>query len=124
MDFCCCRSWHNLNDALRAAVEETCTAGIARNLGRAEAIQGPVLESLEQKGAETRLLPEPVLAALRAESAELLNERAAKDPTFARVLQSQRRFSESYARWKRLAYPRDIEEYPVDPLVLEDIREP
>ena len=118
------QAWHNLNDALRAAVEETCTAGIARNLGRAEAIQGPVLESLEQKGAETRLLPEPVLAALRAESAELLNERAAKDPTFARVLQSQRRFSESYARWKRLAYPRDIEEYTADPVVIEGVREP
>jgi len=99
------RAWRDLDPPLRAAVETACTAGVARNLGRAEAMQGPVLSSFEDKGVITQLLPPSVLEALRTESEALLEEQAAADPTFARVLESQRRFSAEYARWRGLAYP-------------------
>ena len=68
-------------------------------------MQGAVIESFKEKSVETRPLPETILEALRIETRALLDERAAQDPLFARVLESQRRFSDAYARWQRLAYP-------------------
>ena len=99
------KAWDALDPPLRAALRVSCTAGIANNLGHAEAMQGAVIESFKEKSVETRLLPESILEALRIETRALLDERAAQDPLFARVLESQRRFSESYARWQHLAYP-------------------
>jgi len=98
-------AWRALDPPLRSAVVASCTAGVARNLARAEAIQGEVLSSLEARGVETRLLPPAVLAALRTASEDVLAERAQQDATFARVLAAQRAFSADYARWHALAYP-------------------
>jgi len=40
---------------------------------------------------------------------EVLDEEAAADAHFAKILQSQREFSETYDYWKRKAYlPRDF----------------
>ena len=108
------KAWSTLDLPLRAAIEVTCTAGIAKNLGHAEAMQGAVIESFKDKAVETRHLPQSVLDVLRSETQSLLDERAAKDPLFARVLASQRRFSESYSRWQRLAYPAPAEMIAID----------
>jgi TRAP-type mannitol/chloroaromatic compound transport system substrate-binding protein len=99
------RAWRGLDEPLRAAVVASCTAGVARNLARAEAIQGAVLDDLAERGIETRLLPADVLTALRSASLEVLDEQARLDPDFARVLEAQRAFSAEYARWRALAYP-------------------
>lgn len=99
------RAWDALDAPLQSAVVASCTAGVARNLGRAEAMQGAVLRTFAERGVETRLLPDAVIAALRAESLALLDELATADATFARVLESQRAFSADYATWRELAYP-------------------
>jgi TRAP-type mannitol/chloroaromatic compound transport system substrate-binding protein len=99
------RAWRDLDGPLRAAVTAACTAGVTRNLARAEALQGGVLRSLEAKGVQTRLLPPAVLAAIRRASDAVLEERARGDAAFARVLAHQRAFTAEYARWRRLAYP-------------------
>jgi TRAP-type mannitol/chloroaromatic compound transport system substrate-binding protein len=98
-------AWLALDDALRAVVVASCTAGVARNLARAEAIQGAVLEGFEARGVQTLLLPPDVLQALREASAAVLEEQAASDPDFARVLADQRAFSAGYSKWRNLAYP-------------------
>lgn len=94
-----------LDAADRALIETACTSSVLRNLARAEAIQGPVLQSYEAKGVELRVLPEEVQAQLRATSEIILAEEAAADADFARVLASQRAFAAEYERWRTLAYP-------------------
>jgi TRAP-type mannitol/chloroaromatic compound transport system substrate-binding protein len=43
----------------------------------------------------------------------VLQVEAEKDPQFAEILASQRKFMRSYKKWKALAYlPRDFDEVP------------
>jgi TRAP-type mannitol/chloroaromatic compound transport system substrate-binding protein len=99
-------AWAIIDPAARAAVETACTAATLRNLARGEALQGAVLRNFEKKGVSARLLPEAVLEELERASDKLLEEEAAADADFARVLASQRAFSTEYALWRRIAYPR------------------
>jgi len=98
-------SWDALDDAGRAILDASCTAGALRNLAHAESLQGRVLAQLPERGVTARLLPDSVLEALAQASAEVIEAEAAADPDFARVLASQRAFSADYAHWRRFAYP-------------------
>lgn len=101
--------WQSLAPADRALLDTVCTAGVARNLARGEALQGPVLAGFRDKGVATRTIPLPLIAELRRVTEEVLESEAARDADFSRVLESQRRFRADYALWKRLAYlPRDF----------------
>jgi TRAP-type mannitol/chloroaromatic compound transport system substrate-binding protein len=100
------REWQALDAPTQALIETTCTAGVMRNLSRAEALQGSVLRGFEQRGVRTLRLPDELLAELRRVSDEVLADEASKDADFARVLASQRAFTADYARWRSLAYPR------------------
>lgn len=98
-------AWEQLSDAQRAMVETACTAGVTRNLARAEASQAPVLKHYETTGVRTEQIPEPILLALEAEAARVLELEASQDPDFARVLASQRAFQSEYSVWRQIAYP-------------------
>jgi len=98
-------TWDALSESTRETIEMACGDGVHRNLSIAEAAQGPVLAELEKVGVETRTLSPELLATLEAASAEVLEEEAAADADFARVLRHQRAFRASYARWRQLAYP-------------------
>ena len=50
------------------------------------------------------ILPPEILAELRQVSEQVLEEEAAADADFARVLASQREFRKIYARWRSIAY--------------------
>jgi len=101
--------WRALSPATQATIENACTAGVTRNLARAEALQGPVLAAFPDAGVTAGRLPEPLLEELRTVTREVLEEEAAGDAEFAEILASQQAFSASYANWKRLAYlPRDF----------------
>jgi len=97
--------WPALGAAGQALVETACTAGVTRNLARAEALQGDVLRGFAERGVASLTLPDPLLAELARANAAVLDEEAAADASFARVLASQRAFSVQYARWRTLAYP-------------------
>jgi len=99
-------AWAELTDTGRALLTTTCTAGVIRNLSRAEAMQGPVVKGFAAKGVSALTLPDPILAELRRVSEQVLADEAAADADFARVLASQRAFSQDYAYWKKLAYLR------------------
>jgi TRAP-type mannitol/chloroaromatic compound transport system substrate-binding protein len=98
-------AWSELAASDRALLELACSAGVIRNLSRAEALQGPVLGEFGARGVSAVSLPPDVLAELRRVSEEVLLEEARRDRDFARILDSQRAFSADYARWKSLAYP-------------------
>jgi TRAP-type mannitol/chloroaromatic compound transport system substrate-binding protein len=102
-------AWAELSPAQQTLVETACTAGISRNLAHAEAIQGDVLRRTRERGVSVLSLPEPVLRELERVSGEILDEQAASNGDFRRVLESQRAFSAGYEEWKRVAFlPRDF----------------
>jgi TRAP-type mannitol/chloroaromatic compound transport system substrate-binding protein len=100
-------TWDALSDATRETIEMACGDGVHRNLSNAEATQGPVIADLEAAGVQTRTLSPELLEVLEAAVAEVLEEEAAADADFARVLRHQRAFRASYARWRDLAYPAE-----------------
>ncbi len=101
--------WQTLTPADQALLDTACTAGVARNLARGEALQGAVIEGFPAKGVSARQLPLPLLRELDAVTQRVLDDQAQHDEDFARILASQRAFRAEYARWKRLAYlPRDF----------------
>ncbi len=101
--------WSGLGGDTRAMIDLACTASVSRALARSEAAQGAVIRGFEQKGVTAASLPRSILEELRRVSHQVLDEQAAADRQFARILASQRAFSETYGNWKRLGYlPRDF----------------
>ncbi len=98
-------TWDALSEATRETIEMACGDGVHRNLSNAEATQGPAIADLEAAGVQTRTLSPELLEVLEAAVVEVLEEEAAADADFARVLRHQRAFRASYARWRDLAYP-------------------
>jgi len=98
-------SWDALPHSMQATIELACGNGVHRNLANAEAMQGGVIERLVAGGVQTRTLSPALLDALRKASDEVLEDEAALDADFARVLAHQRAFRKEYAAWRRLAYP-------------------
>ena len=97
-------AWRALGPAGRSLVELACTAGVIRNLSRAEALQGPVLAGFPAKGVQAKSLSVDILAELRRVTEQVLDDEAARDGDFARILASQKAFAAIYARWRKIAY--------------------
>jgi len=101
--------WSSLNSAQKRLFDTACTAGVTRNLARAEALQGPVLAGFPAKGVKAIRLPIPILRELNRVTDEVMAEEASNDEDFRIIRASQQSFRKIYARWKRLAYlPRDF----------------
>jgi len=101
--------WNALAAADKAAIKVSCTAGVTRNLARAEALQGSVIAKFPEVGVTAGKLPEPLLRELHTVTERVLDDEAAKDADFAAILESQQAFRKDYAHWKKLAYlPRDF----------------
>jgi len=101
--------WKALAAADKAAIKLSCTAGVTRNLARAEALQGSVIAGFPEVGVTAGKLPEPLLRELHTVTQRVLKEEAAKDADFATILESQQAFRNDYSHWKKLAYlPRDF----------------
>jgi TRAP-type mannitol/chloroaromatic compound transport system substrate-binding protein len=102
-------AWHELSGADQAMLEVGCTAGVIRNLSRSEALQGEVIAGFPKIGVSAEMLPESILRELEAVANQVIEEEAAKDASFAKILKSQRAFRKNYAEWKSRAYlPRDF----------------
>jgi TRAP-type mannitol/chloroaromatic compound transport system substrate-binding protein len=101
--------WNALAPADKSTIESGCQAGVAQNLARAEGLQAPVIADLAKRGVTVSRLSIDILEELARVTEEVMEEEAAADAKFARVLASQRAFRESYQVWKELAYlPRDF----------------
>ncbi|MDZ7687019.1 MAG: TRAP transporter substrate-binding protein [Gammaproteobacteria bacterium] len=104
-------TWESLPEADRALIEMACTAGVIRNLSKAEAIQGPVISNFESRGVTTAKFPLSVLRRLEAVTEEVLAEEAARDEMFRKIQASQDAFMKRYRPWKDHAYlPRDFKQ--------------
>ena len=97
-------AWRELGAAGRSLVELACTAGVIRNLSRAEALQGAVLRGFGAKGVNALSLSPEILAELRRVTQQVLADEAARDVDFARILASQQAFAAEYSHWRKIAY--------------------
>ena len=101
--------WQTLDAADQALIETACTAGVTRNLADTESQQGPVIAAFPSVGVSAETLPDDVLRALESVTQEILDEEAARDEMFRKILESQRGFRRTYAAWKTRAYlPRNF----------------
>ena len=101
--------WQALSAQEQSILETACTAGVTRNLAKAEAVQGPIIAGFAEKGVTANYLPEEVLRELNRLSDEVMAEESANDVDFKRIYESQTAFRADYAHWKRFAYlPRDF----------------
>jgi len=101
--------WESLDKPTQSLLETVCTAGVTRNLARSEGLQGKVIKGFIEQGASAEMLAPEILRELQRITAAVLQEEAAKDPWFARILASQEAFRADYAYWKTRAYlPRDF----------------
>lgn len=101
--------WNETSEADQLLLETTCTAATLDLLARAEAAQGEVIANFKNTGVTAGRLPHDLLKQLQRVSQEVLNENAAGDAMFMKILNSQRQFLDSYRHWKHLAYlPRDF----------------
>lgn len=101
--------WNTLAADDQASITTVCTAGVTRNLAKAEQLQGGVIADFPSKGVSAQRLPTELLLELRKVAEQVFDEEANKDKDFATILESQRAFRRDYQYWKKLAYlPRDF----------------
>lgn len=101
--------WNGLRQETRDLIRIACRASVTSSMAESGAAQGEVIKGFADQGITAATLPREILEALRDVATEVLDEEAARDEQFARILASQRAFSETYGYWKRKGYlPRDF----------------
>ena len=102
-------AWNALSAETQALFRLGCKAMVTDTMVQAESLQGPIIRDFAGQGVSAETLPTEILEELRRVSIEVLDEEAAKDADFARILNSQREFSETYNFWKQKGYlPRSF----------------
>jgi len=96
--------WNGLSGQQQAIIETACTAGVAKSLARAEALQGPVLKKFQDEGVTLVELPEEILVELQKQADAVMEEYSAKDETFARVWGSMKDYMQKTQAWKEKGY--------------------
>jgi len=101
--------WNKLQSETQTMVRAACQASAMLSIAESEYLQGAVIRDFEEQGVITGTLSTEILEELRAVTQEVLDEEAAKDEQFARILKSQREFSATYRYWKTKGYlPRSF----------------
>ncbi|RVT85929.1 TRAP transporter substrate-binding protein [Rhodobacteraceae bacterium CCMM004] len=98
-------TWDSLTAQEQASIEEVCAANVALTSARAEAIQLEPLAKMEnENGVTTHRWSDEMLAAFEGAWDEVVAEKTAADPEFARVWDHISAFREQYATWSALGY--------------------
>ena len=101
--------WNDLTQETKDLFHLACRASVTDSMAHTGATQGEVIKNFADHGITASTLPMDILEALREVAEEVLDEEASKDEHFAKILASQRAFSETYGYWKRMGFlPRDF----------------
>jgi len=101
--------WHALRPETQRLIDVGCMSQVAYSYSEGEAVQGDVIRNFPAEGISAETLPDDILRRLQEIAREVLDEEASHDPHFAKILESQRAFSETYRYWKTKGYlPRDF----------------
>ncbi|MFN3615773.1 MAG: TRAP transporter substrate-binding protein, partial [Rubrimonas sp.] len=100
--------WNDLSAQTQAMIEMACKAGMAYSIGRAEALQGDVLNRFQEGGTNMRVYDDETLKAFYDATQTVMARLSEQDEMFARVYQSMMDFQREHAPWKAQGYlPRD-----------------
>ncbi|WP_439561761.1 hypothetical protein [Roseinatronobacter sp.] len=100
--------WNGLEDQTRAMIETTCMAGNAYAIARAEALQGAVITSFEERGTNVRTYSDEQIAAFYDAAQTVLGRWSEQDEMFGKVYTSMMDFQAELRPWKEQGYlPRD-----------------
>lgn len=100
--------WNGLEDQTRAMIEMACMAGNSYAIGRAEALQGAVLQRYDERGVNVRTYSDEQIAAFREASNEVMGRWSEQDEMFGKVYGSMMTFQAELRPWKEQGYlPRD-----------------
>ncbi|UYV38270.1 TRAP transporter substrate-binding protein [Rhodobacteraceae bacterium D3-12] len=98
-------SWDGLSDRDRAAIQEVCTANVARTTAQGEAIEiAPLKKMQAENGVIVHRWNDEMMAAFRGAWDEVVAEKTAQSPEFKRVWDHIQAFRTEYAQWKDLGY--------------------
>lgn len=99
------KSWEKLPDDLKAIVKNAAQATTLKMVTRAIFEDIQALEFFKEKGVKIEYLDPEIQKELKKKADTLLDQKAAQDPFFAKVLQSQRDFRKGYSDYRRLMTP-------------------
>lgn len=97
-------AWEKISPATQAMINTACIAGVNMSLSKSEAKQAAAVKFFKDHGVTTTTLSPDILAGFQQATDEVLNEEAAKDAMFKKVLDAQRAFAKDYATWGNLGY--------------------
>lgn len=101
--------WNKMSKADQAIINTACTAGVLRNLARAEALSGPQIEKNKKNGVVVKTFSADMLRKLRAAYLEVVKKLSSSDENFNKIYSAQQKFHESYKQWSQVGYlPRDF----------------
>jgi TRAP-type mannitol/chloroaromatic compound transport system substrate-binding protein len=96
--------WNELSEWQRTVIQNACDANILAQFAMGEAIQGPALAELKEKGVQIHMWPDEILDAMRDAWAEVVEEEKAKSEMFTRMWDSLEAFRAEYENWKVVGY--------------------
>jgi TRAP-type mannitol/chloroaromatic compound transport system substrate-binding protein len=96
--------WNGLEDHQQAAIEVACAANVATTIAEGESIQLAPLAELQAGGTTVHRWSDEMLATFEGAWNEVVAERSAADPDFARTWESISAFRTKYAEWAALGY--------------------
>ena len=100
--------WNGLSDQTKAVIETTCMAGQAYAISRAEALQGAVIQSFQERGTNVRTYSDDMIKGFYEATKTVMERRSASDEMFGKVYSSMMEYQAELRPWKEMGYlPRD-----------------
>ena len=96
--------WNEISDTAKILIKTACRETVWWALVRSEAKQVPAMRELEKKGVTFVRWSEEDLAKMENAWNEVVVEKSAEDPLFAKIYQSYKAFRDDYAIWRENAY--------------------
>jgi TRAP-type mannitol/chloroaromatic compound transport system substrate-binding protein len=100
--------WNGLSEQTQAMFNMACMAANAYAISRAEALQGAVITSFEERGTNVRTYSDEQIRAFYEATQVVMARNSEKDEMFGKVYASMMAFQEELRPWKEQGYlPRD-----------------
>jgi TRAP-type mannitol/chloroaromatic compound transport system substrate-binding protein len=98
------KAWQGLTKYQQSMINTACRDTMFWALVRSDAKQVPAMRELEKKGVTFVRWKDEDLAKLRKAWDEVVKEKSASDPLFAKITKSYNAFREDYSIWAKNAY--------------------
>lgn len=100
--------WNGLTDLTRAQIEMACMAGNAYSIARAEALQGAVIQSFQERGTNVATYSDEMIQGFYDATQTVMARWSERDEMFGRVYASMMEYQAELRPWKEMGYlPRD-----------------